>query len=65
MLGRDDVKVPSGCDENVDLLEDGLHRHHLEALHAGLQGADRVDLCDHDAGATTAHRERTALSNVS
>mmetsp|Transcript_14139 Transcript_14139/g.37449 ORF Transcript_14139/g.37449 Transcript_14139/m.37449 type:complete len:510 (+) Transcript_14139:196-1725(+) len=61
---RDDVEVARGRGEDVDLTHNGLHRHHLEALHAGLQRADRVDLGDEHAGTRTAQREGAALAHI-
>src|SRR3954462_15552635 len=62
--GRDDVLVAGGGDEDVGGLDDVLERGHLVALHRGLQGADRVDLGDDDAGALAAQRLRAALADV-
>merc|ERR1712124_217055 len=64
MLQGDDLEVPCGRGENVDLTNDLLHSHHLETLHARLQRADRVDLCDEHASSSTAHGERAALADV-
>mmetsp|Transcript_58892 Transcript_58892/g.80940 ORF Transcript_58892/g.80940 Transcript_58892/m.80940 type:complete len:329 (-) Transcript_58892:78-1064(-) len=64
MLQRDDVVVARGRSENVDLTHHGLNRHHLEALHAGLQRADWVNLSDEDAGTRTAQGESAALADI-
>merc|ERR1719420_533220 len=61
----DDVKVASCGDENVHLAHDRLQRHHLEAFHAGLQRADRVDLADEHTRSSTTHGEGGALPDVS
>ena len=53
VLERDGAFAPSG--EEVNLPDYGLHLGHLEALHARLQGVDRVDF--RDAGAGTADGE--------
>jgi hypothetical protein len=50
VLGADDVLVAGGRDEDVALVDDPLEGVDLEALHGRLQGADRVDLGDDDAG---------------
>ena len=44
VLGHDDVLVASCGDEDVSGGQDILHGGHSEALHAGLQGADGVNL---------------------
>merc|ERR1712151_1483253 len=44
VLQGNDVEVPGGRGENVDLSDNRLQRDHLEALHASLQGADRIAL---------------------
>merc|ERR1739848_602304 len=43
VLQGDDLEVSRGCNEDVNLSNNGLDLGHLEALHACLQGADRVD----------------------
>mmetsp|Transcript_67426 Transcript_67426/g.191132 ORF Transcript_67426/g.191132 Transcript_67426/m.191132 type:complete len:347 (+) Transcript_67426:354-1394(+) len=64
VLQGDDVLVSCCGDEDVNLLDDRLQLHHLEALHGGLEGADRVDLRDQHAGAGAAQREGAALAHV-
>mmetsp|Transcript_71842 Transcript_71842/g.232493 ORF Transcript_71842/g.232493 Transcript_71842/m.232493 type:complete len:298 (+) Transcript_71842:120-1013(+) len=64
VLQRDDVKVARRRGKDVDFADHRLERHHLEALHARLQRADRVDLRDEDAGAGAAHGEGAALAHV-
>mmetsp|Transcript_52484 Transcript_52484/g.156577 ORF Transcript_52484/g.156577 Transcript_52484/m.156577 type:complete len:445 (-) Transcript_52484:102-1436(-) len=64
VLDCDDVLVACGGGEDVDLPNHTLHGNHLEALHAGLEGADRVDLGDEDPGAGAAHGEGAALAHV-
>ena len=64
VLGRDDVLVAGGGDEDVGGLDDVLERGDLVALHRGLQRADRVDLGDDDAGALAAQRLGAALADV-
>src|SRR6059036_915602 len=46
--GGDDVEVAGRGDEEVRGLHHVLHRRHLEALHRGLERADRIDLGDDD-----------------
>ena len=41
-----------------------LHRRHLIALHRRLQGADRIDLGDHDAGALAPEARRRTLADI-
>merc|ERR1712187_859397 len=64
VLQGDDVKVPRGGGEDVDLAHDRLQSDHLETLHARLQGADRVYLCDQDTGTGTTHGEGAALADI-
>ena len=45
-LGGDDALVAGGRDEDVGRAHDGLEGGDLEALHGGLQRADRIDLGD-------------------
>ena len=46
------------------VLDDVLEAGDLVALHRGLQGADRVDLGDDDAGALAGERLGAALADV-
>jgi adenosylhomocysteinase len=50
VLAADDVLVAGGGDEDIGLVGGILHRDDPEALHRGLEGADRVDLGDPDLG---------------
>merc|ERR1740138_1836215 len=63
-LQADDLEVACGGNENVDFSDNGIGLGHLEDLHACLQGADGVDLSDHDTSACTAHGSSTALANI-
>merc|ERR1719162_1374505 len=63
-LQGDDLEVASGCHEDVDLTDNLLQGRHLEALHACLQGADRVALCDVHAGPAATQGEGAALADV-
>src|SRR6266511_1487805 len=60
----DDVRVAGRGDEQVGGLDDVLDRHHLVALHSGLQRADRVDLGDQHTGALAPYCLRAALADV-
>ena len=51
VLGADDVDVAGDGDEQVADLGGLVHRHDLEAVHRGLEGADRLDLGDDHVGA--------------
>merc|ERR1712157_593204 len=62
VLHRDDVEVACRRREDVDLADHRLESHNLEALHAGLQRTNRVDLRDQHASAGTPHREGAALT---
>merc|ERR1712087_356194 len=64
VLQSDDFEIPSGCCENIDFANDGFHGDNLEALHARLQGADRIDFSDHNASTCSSHGESATLSNV-
>merc|ERR1712232_102784 len=64
VLQGDDVEVASGGGEDVDLTNNLLHGHHLETLHAGLQGADWVALSDEHTCTGTAESECAALADV-
>mmetsp|Transcript_61254 Transcript_61254/g.134677 ORF Transcript_61254/g.134677 Transcript_61254/m.134677 type:complete len:239 (-) Transcript_61254:1381-2097(-) len=64
VLEGDDIEVACGRDEDVDRGDDLLKRHHLEALHARLQCADRVDLGDQNPSAGPTQGERATLAHV-
>merc|ERR1719162_2582637 len=63
-LQGNDLEVASGCHEYVNLADDLLQGGHLEALHACLQGTDRVALCDVNTGTGAAQGEGAALADV-
>ena len=65
VVQRDDLEVASGRSENVHLTNHLLGGHHLEALHARLQRANGVNLCDQHAGACTPHSKSAALAHIS
>merc|ERR1712216_514145 len=60
----DDLEVACGRDEDIGLANHRVNRSHLEALHAGLKGADGVALGDHHTCTCTAHSSSTALTNI-
>ncbi len=64
MLDADDVLVAGRGDEDVGGGNDVLELHHFKTVHGGLQGADRVDFRDLDAGTGTAQRSGRALADV-
>ena len=64
VLDANDVLVARGGAEDVGLVGDVFQGADLIAFHGGLQGADRVDLGDHDAGAALAQRGGRALAHV-
>ena len=64
VVGRDDVEVAGRGDEDVGDADDVLERGDLEAVHGGLQRADRVDLGDDHPGALAAQRVGAALAHV-
>ena len=51
LVDRDDVPVARRRDHDVGRVDHVVERPHLEALHQGLESADRVDLGDDDARA--------------
>src|SRR5262249_9116652 len=61
---RDHVHVAGGGDEDVAEFAGVVHGDDLEAFHAGLQRADRIDLGDVDGGASGAKGLGTALADV-
>src|SRR5437763_17108271 len=48
VLDGDDVDIASGGDENVGARGSVLQGDDFIAFHGGLQGADRLDLVNHD-----------------
>src|SRR5262249_44087906 len=59
-----DIDAAGGGDEDVAELAGVLHGDDLVTFHAGLQGADRVDLGDEDGGAGAAEGLGAALADV-
>ena len=64
MVDGDDVLVAGRGDEDVHIADHVIQADDLEAIHAGLQGADRVDLGDIDAGAGAGERFGRAFANI-
>ena len=64
VLSHDDVEVTSGGDHDVDLGHDGGQLHDAEALHGGLQGADRVHLGHVHDGTGSLHGLGATLSDI-
>ena len=62
MLAADDVDVAGDGDEQVAERGGLGDRLDLEAVHRGLEGADRVDLGDDDVRAHAAGPQRDALA---
>merc|ERR1719149_534763 len=62
VLQSDDLEVACARDKDVNFTYNGLQGCHLESLHASLQRADGVDLCDKHACTTATHGEGTALA---
>jgi hypothetical protein len=56
VLEADDVLVAGRCDEDVSGFHCVFQRHNFIAVHAGLQGADRVDLGDFHTRASALQR---------
>merc|ERR1719235_425310 len=64
VLQSDDLEISCGGYKDVCLAHNGLHLHHLEALHASLQCADWIDLCAHDACTAAPHGMGAALADI-
>ncbi len=64
MIEGDHVLVAGGGDEDVGGADHVLEAGDLEALHGGLQRADRVDLGDDHPGALALERLGAALADV-
>merc|ERR1711881_115180 len=64
VLERDDVKVASGGSEDINFTDTLVHGHHLETLHACLQGANGIALGHQDTSATTAESKSAALADI-
>merc|ERR1711972_253787 len=46
VLNRDDIEIARGRHENIHLADNFLHGRNLKALHARLQCANRINLCN-------------------
>merc|ERR1712232_300365 len=64
VIDSDDFEVTSGRRENVNLANHGLQGYNLEALHACLQRADWVNLCNQHTGTSATHGKGAALANI-
>jgi hypothetical protein len=62
--GHDDVLVTGGGDEDISLGHNGGESHDGEALHGGLQGADRINLGDVHDGTGSLHGLGATLSDI-
>ena len=56
VFDRDNIAVTRRRDKDIALLHGLFHRGHLKALHSGLQGTDRVNLCHQYTCAIRTHR---------
>jgi len=65
VVSHDDVLVSGGGDEDVSLTKDVLEADDRVSFHAGLEGADGVDLGDVNAGTAGAHGLGASLSDIS
>merc|ERR1719183_32429 len=65
MLERDDLEIPSGGDENVDLTHHLFHRGHLKSFHACLQCTDGIAFRDHHTCTCPTHCECTSFADIS
>ena len=64
MFLKDDVAASRGGDEDVTDAHHRLKPRHLEPIHRGLQGADRIDLGDDHTSPLAPQRLRAALTHV-
>ena len=64
VIHGDDVLVAGRGDKDVGLRRGLFHGHDLIAFHGSLQGADRIDLGNHDARAALAERCGRTLADV-
>src|SRR3546814_19958771 len=64
VVDGDDIDVAGGGDEDVALRGSVFHGHDLIAFHRRLQGADRIDLGDHDAAAGVAQGSGRTLADI-
>ena len=64
VLGRDDVLVARGCDEDVGGLHDIFHAKHFVAFHCSLKRIDWVDLGHDDTAALALERSGASLAHV-
>jgi hypothetical protein len=64
MLGHDDVLVTGGGDKDISGVDDRLNALDFVAFHAGLKGADGVDLSHDDTGALGLHGGGAALADI-
>mmetsp|Transcript_17318 Transcript_17318/g.34925 ORF Transcript_17318/g.34925 Transcript_17318/m.34925 type:complete len:401 (+) Transcript_17318:560-1762(+) len=64
VLEHDDVLVSGGGDDDVNSADDVLEADDLEALHAGLESADRVDLSNKSVGTASLHGLGRSLADV-
>lgn len=64
VLNADDVAVTSGGNEDLGLVEHVLNADDLVASHAGLEGADGVDLSHDDAGSLALEGLSRSLTDV-
>merc|ERR1712054_124532 len=64
VLQCDDLEVASGRCEDVNLSHNLFNGHHLEALHASLQGTNGVNLSDQHPSPCAPHGKGAALAHI-
>merc|ERR1740121_2740081 len=64
MFQCNDLEIPSGCREDVNLPNHRFQSYYLETFHACLKSANWVDFCDQHTRTSASHGERTAFSDV-
>merc|ERR1719149_485673 len=64
VLQSDDLKVACAGNKDVHFTDDSFQGAHLKSLHASLQGANGIYLCDNHPCATAAHGKGAALTDI-
>jgi len=65
MFKSDYAFITSACHVDIGLFKDILNSDNLEALHAGLESADWINLSDINSSSTASHGLGTSLSDIS
>ena len=65
VLKSDNTLVASSSDVDIDFVKNVLNSDDFETFHAGLEGADRINLSNINSGARGFHGLGASFSNVS